>query len=185
MIKGVAVMITLVGTGLLVGVSRRSLSRPRSHGFFRFFAFEALLCLIVLNAGHWFVRPGAPTQLVSWLLLIASLLLAIHGFYLLHAIGKPEAPDPGSAALRFESTTTLVTVGAYRFIRHPLYASLLLGAWGTVLKHPSLLTVMLGATVTALLVATAKVEEAENLVRFGDPYREYMARTRSFIPFVL
>jgi len=185
MTNAVAVIIILVGSGFLVAFSWRSLSRPRSHGFFRFFAFEGIVFLMVLNASHWFVHPGAPMQLLSWLLLMASLFLAVHGFYLLHAIGKPEAPDPGSATFHFESTTTLVTAGAYRFIRHPMYASVLFGAWGAVLKRPVPLTVTLGVIVTALLVATAKAEEAENLARFGDQYREYMARTRLFIPFVI
>jgi len=169
----IAATIVLLGTGFLVAVSRRSLSRPRSHGFFRFFAFEAILWLVALNAGHWFVHPGAPRQLLSWLLLATSLLLAVHGFHLLRAVGRPATPDPAAAAFRFESTTTLVTAGAYRYIRHPLYASLLLAAWGTVLKRPSSLTVPLGLIATAFLVATAKAEEVENLARFGDPYREY------------
>ena len=38
---------------------------------------------------------------------------------------------------RFESTTTLVTAGAYRYIRHPLYESGLMLAWGAALKAPS------------------------------------------------
>ena len=181
----IAATIVLLGTGFLVAVSRRSLSRPRSHGIPRFFAFEAILWLVALNAGHWLVDPGAPRQLISWLLLAASLLLAVQGFHLLRVAGKPAAPGPASADFRFESTTALVTRGAYRYIRHPLYASLLLATWGTVLKRPSSLTVLLGFVATAFLVATARAEEAENLARFGGQYREYMARTRRFIPFVV
>jgi protein-S-isoprenylcysteine O-methyltransferase Ste14 len=35
------------------------------------------------------------------------------------------------------------------------------------------------------LAATAKVEEREDVARFGDEYREYMRRTRRFVPFVV
>ncbi len=118
------------------------------------------------------------------MLLTVSLFLAIHGFRLLSLLGRPATPARDSPTYRIENTTTLVTVGAYRYIRHPLYASVLFGAWGAALKAPSPLSIVLGLVATAFLVATAKAEEAENLARFGDAYREYMARTRRFIPFV-
>ena len=125
-----------VGTVSLVALSWRSLGNVRSHGFFRFLAFETILCLVVLNAPHWFDRPMAPMQLVSWTLLASSLLLAIHGFHLLRVTGKPASPPSNSALYRIENTTVLVTVGAYRYVRHPLYASALLGTSGAVLKAP-------------------------------------------------
>jgi protein-S-isoprenylcysteine O-methyltransferase Ste14 len=180
----ISIVIIGLGTASLVALSWRSFPRPRSHGFFRFFAFEAILCLIVLNAPHWFSRPGAPRQLLSWVLLAISFFLAIHAFHVLRLLGKPATPAPGSPAYRFENTTTLVTVGAYRYIRHPLYGSALFGAWGTALKVVSPLSIALGVIATVLLVATAKAEEAENLDRFGGAYREYMGGTRLFIPFL-
>lgn len=42
-------------------------------------------------------------------------------------------------------------------------------------------TTQLGAT--GFLLATAKVEEAENIGYFGTAYRAYMKRTKMFIPF--
>jgi protein-S-isoprenylcysteine O-methyltransferase Ste14 len=41
----------------------------------------------------------------------------------------------------------------------------------------------LGATV--FLVATAKVEEAENRLYFGSAYDVYVRQSKMFIPFVL
>lgn len=35
-------------------LSRRSLGETRSHGFYRFFAFEALAGLVLLNTPRWF-----------------------------------------------------------------------------------------------------------------------------------
>lgn len=180
------ISITIIGWGTasLVALSWRSLAYSRSHGFFRFFAFEAILWLVVLNAPHWFSRPAAPRQLFSWVLLASSLFLALQGFHLLHVLGKPITPAPGSPIYRIENTTTLVTVGAYRYIRHPLYASALFGAWGAALKTVSPLSIALGVIATVFLVATAKAEERENIVRFGSAYREYIGRTRRFIPFL-
>lgn len=184
MAKLIASGILAVGSILLVALSWRSFRPRRLHGFFRFFAFEAILCLVVLNARHWFSRAGTPRQLVSWLLLGVSFSLAIHGFHYLRLFGKPQAPTPGAPTYRFENTTVLVTAGAFRYIRHPLYASLLFGVWGAVLKAVSLPSVGLGIIATAFLAATAKAEEAESVDRFGSSYRQYMSRTRRFIPFV-
>jgi protein-S-isoprenylcysteine O-methyltransferase Ste14 len=102
----------------------------------------------------------------------------LHGFYLLRVIGQPE-PE-GS----FEDTTTLVTVGAYKYIRHPLYSSLLFLAWGIFFKNVSLLTTLLAVVATVSLVATARVEEQENVAKFGDSYTAYMQQTKMFVPFL-
>jgi protein-S-isoprenylcysteine O-methyltransferase Ste14 len=37
---------------------------------------------------------------------------------------------------------------------------------------------------TAFLIATAKVEEVENLSKFGADYAAYMKTTKMFIPFL-
>mgnify|MGYP001819855295 FL=1 len=83
-----------------------------------------------------------------------------------------------------EKTTALVTVGAFKYIRHPLYSSLLFGTWGIFFKGPSLLAGILALTVTTFLLATAKVEEAENIRFFGAAYQTYMKQTKMFIPFL-
>ena len=165
-----------VVTAGIVFVSRRSLRNPHSHGFFRFFAFESILVLILLNLEHWFSDPFSALQIVSWLLLLASIILAVNGFYLLHKIGRPKAG--------IENTTTLVVVGAYKYIRHPLYTSLLLLGWGVFFKNPSLLSSILVVATSIFLIATARTEEAENLHKFGNDYTVYMKRTKMFIPFL-
>lgn len=156
--------------------SRRDLLHPNRHGFYRFFAYEAILGLLLLNLQGWFDDPLSPRQIVSWALLIASLGLAVHGFYLLKVIGQPEGP--------IENTTRLVIVGAYRFIRHPLYASLILFAWGACLKHVTWVNFALALAATALLYLTGRSEEQENLARFGQEYADYIHKTRMFIPFI-
>lgn len=160
---------------LFLWYSWNSLRSSRNHGFFRFFAFEGILILVLLNVDYWFHQPFCLRQILSWLLLVTSAALAIHGFYLLHIVGKPRQ--------NFEDTTELVKVGAYRFIRHPLYASLLAGAWGVSLKHISITSAVVVLLVTIFLYATAKVEEKENLQKFGDAYRDYMKNSRMFFPF--
>ncbi|MGD0014485.1 MAG: isoprenylcysteine carboxylmethyltransferase family protein [Bryobacteraceae bacterium] len=176
-------MFVAASAGILM-LSWRSLRAPRSHGFYRFFAFEALLALILLNSPRWFREPLSGRQIVSWLLLAASLGLAIEAFRLLHKIGRPARRETRGANLGFENTTTLVTVGAYRFIRHPMYASLLALTWGACLKHPSAPSAGLALAASGFLLATAITEERENLAQFGTAYADYMRTTRRFIPFL-
>jgi protein-S-isoprenylcysteine O-methyltransferase Ste14 len=146
---------------------------------------EAILALIIVNASAWFDDPFTPRQLISWLLLLGSLVLAVHGFVLLHRLGKPRAANDESADFAFEKTTTLVRSGAYKYIRHPLYASLLLLAWGAFLKNAKLTALLLAVCATTFLVATSLAEEKENLVRFGEAYVTYAKTTKRFIPFLI
>lgn len=179
MVKWIVFAVASLG---IVFLSWKSLPKPQSHGFYRFFAFELLLVLLLSNIGYWFKAPYSILQLISWVFLWVSLFLAIYGFYLLRVIGKPRGAVQGSSDLGFENTTNLVTIGAYRYIRHPLYTSLLLFAWGVFFKQPTLLNGILALGVSAFLTATAKTEEKENLARFGEAYSRYRKTTRMFIP---
>jgi len=168
----------------LAYVSRASLLKPRSHGFYRFLAWEGILALALLNVGVWFRHPFSWHQLISWALLAIAAFLVIHGAFLLRLMGKPDERRNETPMIAFEKTTTLVTAGAYRYIRHPLYSSLLFLAWGIFFKDPSLPGGLLGIAVTLALVVTARVEEAEDIRFFGQPYRDYMRRTKMLIPFL-
>ena len=145
-----------------------------SHGFWRFLAFECLYGLVLLQTEVWFSEPFSAHQVISWVFLGGSLVLAIHGFTLLLKIGKPVE--------NIEQTTVLITVGAYRYIRHPLYCSLLLGALGVLCKSFTVLTAFLTLASCACIIATAVFEERENLERFGPAYASYRERTWMFIP---
>ncbi len=130
------IVFVIVSAGL-AWMSHSSLRDTRSHGFYRFFAFESVLALILLNCDYWFSEPFAPHQVASWLLLTVSLFLVIHGYRLLRRVGKPDSERKDPLLMGVEKTTELVTVGAYRYIRHPLYSSILLGTWGVFFKQPS------------------------------------------------
>jgi protein-S-isoprenylcysteine O-methyltransferase Ste14 len=174
-----------IGSGILIWISRASLLQPRSHGFYRFFAWEAILALFLLNVGFWFRDPFAWHQLLAWTLLFTSIIPLVFGVQALRARGKPTAnrkDDP--SLLAFEKTTQLVTTGVYRYIRHPLYSSLLLLAWGIFFKLPSWFSGILVITATVFLVLTAQADEAECTDFFGPQYQDYMKKTRRFIPFL-
>lgn len=181
----ISIIVFIIGSVAIIWVSRASLRYPRSHGFPRFFAFESIFALIIINAPHWFPYPIAIQEMVSWLFLVLSIVFVVWGVVLLRRSGKSMSPSEESPTFEWEDTETLVTNGIYRFIRHPMYSSLLFLAWGALLKSVTTSTLILTGIATLALVVTAKVEEAENLIRFGEEYRNYMQRTRLFVPFLL
>ena len=178
------VIVFIVASVGIAWVSRASLRNFRSHGFYRFFAWEAILALILINLDYWFYAPLSIHQIISWLLLIISSFLVIYGAQLLRLVGKPDSQRNDPSLIGIEKTTELVTVGAYRYIRHPIYSSLLFGAWGMFFKHPSWVGVSLAVITTFFVTMTAKIEEAENIRFFGVAYQSYMKQTKMFLPFV-
>src|SRR5664280_1677107 len=82
-----------------------SLRFKRYHGIARFFAFESVFILVLLNYRVWFANPFSPPQLVSWILLILSAYVVITGYMLLKRKGKPDS--------NFENTSLLVKSGIY------------------------------------------------------------------------
>lgn len=180
----VRVMVFFVLTILFVIVSRRSLLNPRSHGFYRFFAFEGITFLALHNHPVWFNDPFSFQQCISWLCLFVSIVLVVRGLRSLVLIGGNRVRHDAPENLTFENTQNLVQNGLYQYIRHPMYTSLLLLAWGAFLKHISTETAVVVALVSVSLFLTAKVEERENIRFFGPQYCDYQRRSKMFLPFI-
>jgi protein-S-isoprenylcysteine O-methyltransferase Ste14 len=168
----------------LVTISRASLRHSRSHGFYRFIAWEAILAGVLFNLDGWFRNPFSWHQMISWALLVISLYLLIHSLVLLKRAGGQDTQRESDELLEFEKTTRLVTEGIYRYIRHPMYSSLLFLAWGGFFKSPSWVDGLIVSVATLALLATAHTEEAEDLRYFGEAYEEYMRRSKRFIPYI-
>jgi protein-S-isoprenylcysteine O-methyltransferase Ste14 len=178
-------LIFIVASVFITVISWKSLHNPRSHGFYRFFAWETILALFILNVDFWFINPFAWNQLIAWFLLFACLIPLISGVQSLLTRGKPAVQrESDPSLLAFEKTTTLVTNGIYKYIRHPLYSSLFLLTWGIFFKSPSLSGIALAIPATFFLVATAKADETECIQFFGDQYQEYIKHTKMFIPYI-
>ena len=183
-LTAVKLVVFVLGTAVLVVVSRASLTVPCSHGFPRFFAWEAILALLLLNIGGWFRAPFAWHQMISWPLLVISAVLVVAGLRTLQQKGRPDGRRDEVPLVGVEKTTTLIRSGVYHYIRHPLYSSLLFLAWGIFFKAPSWWGVGLALVATLCLVLTARIEEAENIRFFGEAYRLYMRQTKMFIPYL-
>jgi protein-S-isoprenylcysteine O-methyltransferase Ste14 len=171
------ILIFLIGSVLIILFSWFiSLREKRYHGIPRFFVFEGLLLLGLLQGPVWFKDPFSFHQMVSWILLFISIyyIIAAMTLYHRHASHGPN----------FENSTRLVTTGLYRYIRHPMYGSLLFLGWGMFLKAVNPFSIALIIMITVALFFTCKVEEKEMLRKFGEAYITYRARTKMFIPFI-
>jgi len=176
--------IFLVVTTIFIIISRRSLCNPKAHGFYRFFAFEGIAILVLYNNPLWFNDPFSFRQCLSWLLLLLSIALVVRGVDLLKRIGGHSQRSNCPENLPFENTQNLVQHGLYSYIRHPMYTSLLLLAWGAFLKRVDGVTIVAVVVVSLALFCTAKVEEQENFKFFGADYLDYCTRSKMFIPFI-
>ena len=173
----IEILITISATLLIIWFSWYiSIREKRFHGIWRFFSFESILLLVILNYRIWFTDPFSVNQIISWLFLILSLLMALIGFGLLRSKGKAEGT--------FENTTRLITSGIYRYIRHPLYLSLLLLGTGAMMKDPGLIQCLIGGINAIAVYLTARAEEGEMIQRFGDQYMQYKRKSKMFIPFI-
>lgn len=169
-------------SGVLIYLSRKPLRDRSAHGFTRFFAWEAILALLVWNAPVWHDDLFSVRQIASWVLLFTSPMIAILGLRALKAVGKTSELRQDEGLYAFEKTERLVTTGIFAFIRHPMYTALILLAWGAYLKGVNLWTTGLVLFATLAIWLTATRDEAECRAYFGEAYAEYMASTKRFVP---
>jgi protein-S-isoprenylcysteine O-methyltransferase Ste14 len=170
--------VLITGTILIIIFSWfLSIKYKRYHGIARFFAFESVFILILLNYKVWFTNPFSLLQIISWVLLVFSAYVVITGYLLLKRKGKPDN--------NFENTSLLVKSGIYEYIRHPLYFSIFLFGTGVMLKDPKPVPLCLGVITLIAVYITARIEEKEMIAKFGDEYKLYMKETKMFIPFIV
>lgn len=123
----------------------------------------------------WAALPVHPT--IRWLGVAAGLGCAGLMYWTLSSLGRNLTDT-----VITRQNATLVTHGPYRWVRHPFYvtAALLMGSV-TLLTANGLIGASSLLVLLLLAVRTPK-EEQMLLERFGDAYRDYMARTGRFLP---
>jgi protein-S-isoprenylcysteine O-methyltransferase Ste14 len=131
-----------------------------------------VIATVSLFTRHGLFATGAPLvagQVAAGLLMLwARLTFGVRSF---HAGANPTEGG-------------IVTRGPYRFVRHPIYAAILLFVWAGIASHVDAINLGLGAGIT--LAIAARIATEERLLGETYPeYREYAARTPRVIPFVL
>ena len=116
---------------------------------------------------------GHPLQWLGLALVAGGMLLVLAG---LVALGRALTPFPHP-----REGAQLVRRGAYRLVRHPVYAGLLVGAFGWALAWLSVAGVVFSALLVAFFDRKARREERWLRSRFPE-YAAYAERVRRFIP---
>jgi protein-S-isoprenylcysteine O-methyltransferase Ste14 len=168
----------------IVFISRRSLFSFINHGLYRFVAWECILWLAISNIFYWYKDMLSVNQIISWILLVLALYTVISGISIIKRSGKTDSLRDNSL-FEFEKTSKLIQTGIFKYIRHPLYASLILLTWGIFFKHVGYFLLFISVLSSLALLLTALIEERENIRYFGEKYRDYMKKTWMFFPYIL
>jgi protein-S-isoprenylcysteine O-methyltransferase Ste14 len=169
----------------IIILSWRTLFDIRSHGFYRFFSWECIAWLLTSNYKFWFENAFSVRQIFSWIFLFLGAYLVIAGVIMLKKAGKPKKTREEELLFEFEKTSQLVDTGIFKYIRHPLYSSLIFLTWGIFLKNLTTQLIIVSVLSTVFLYFTAIFDEKECIKYFGEKYREYMKQTKRFIPFLI
>ncbi len=79
---------------------------------------------------------------------------------------------------------TLVTTGAYAYVRHPLYSAEIVIVLGMILQYQQPWALIMGGAVIVLQVIRSLYEE-QVLARAFPEYADYRTRTKRFIPGII
>jgi len=133
-----------------------------------FSGFEGHLWATMLsNLGILPLESGVALVMVTSTVLIGTGLI-------LMAIGWREV---------YFSKGRLVVTGLYSRVRHPQYTGFILVLIGFIIQWPTIITLIMFPFLVYMYYRLTKREEKEMIERFGDEYREYMKRSRMFLPF--
>jgi len=102
-------------------------------------------------------------------------------WYSIHVLGKYF-----TVVVAIQPGQTIISNGPYHFLRHPSYSGALLTILGFGLALTNWLSILAALFFAAIGYSyRIAVEERTLLASLGDPYREYMKRTKRIIPFVI
>lgn len=134
-------------------------------------ATQFLLIALIMLAG-----PLWPTHWSLHGMMVLGGVIALWAFLAL-GLGNirafPEVPQHG----------WLVVHGPYRWVRHPMYTSVLVITLAWTVEHPLPFRVALWIGLVVTLWIKLRYEEQLLLIRFPS-YEEYRLRTKRLIPFL-
>src|SRR5262249_20746483 len=142
-----------------------------------------VLALQIEVATH--VVPNAGPHILN-----TSALMGFSGFVLCTvgvglAIGARACLGLGWAApISSKEQRDLVTTGPYAFVRHPMYGGLLLAMLGSAIGQ-SVFWLLPLIVYGPRFIRSARCEENFLIEQYSERYRDYMRRTKMFLPFVI
>ncbi len=130
------------------------------------------ILMVFLLSGPWFSQ-----HIISLLIQIIGLFLGIWAIWSMRRSRLNIAPC-------VRKGSNLIQDGPYRFLRHPMYLSILLFFAPLLTESPSPLRVVSFIALIPGLFIKLNFEEKRLLEHFGLHYSLYMNKTWKFIPFI-
>jgi protein-S-isoprenylcysteine O-methyltransferase Ste14 len=150
--------------------SKRVIESVQFLGALAAFAAAAALRPAALPGASWLFWIGVAVM-------IAGSLLRRHCWKMLG--------ESFTGAVIVKTGQSVVERGAYRYVRHPSYTGGTLLFVGIGVALANWLSIVLLLLSSAVVYAyRVRIEEAALVSVIGEPYREYMTRTKRFVPFV-
>ena len=178
----VVFLFAFVREGRVIKGSFASTPSEQDAGTFRALVIGSPLSLfaaIAASFSPWLTIPyPAAAVMLGTALLIAGAVLRRYCF---NALGKSF-----TGTVIVAKDQAIVQHGPYRWVRHPSYTAAFLMFIGVGLALGSWISVAILFVAHCFLYGLrVAVEERALLDTLGEPYREYMSRTKRFIPFVI
>jgi len=150
---------------------------PRGEGWLALQVIAMVSVALAYGASPDRSTPGPPTWAIGWVGLLVGAVLVIGGSTRLSQAGSFDVlPKP-------RADGELVEAGAYRFVRHPIYAGLIVGGLGLALLRGSVPTLLATLVLAVILDVKRRREEDWLLTRFPS-YADYRRRVKALIPLI-
>jgi len=134
---------------------------------------------IVLLAAEAAIQQGVP-RIQFW-----ALPLLAWGYLQYRLIGNYRSREGGGGPGLSIPPERLVTGGPYRFCRNPMYLGHLIFLAGLAFALDSWLAAAVLVFHAAWFDRRVRDDEGRLTALFGDPYREYLARVKRWVPGLL
>ena len=121
-------------------------------------------------------RQTSVLDIIGIVITIAGLLIAI--------VARKALADNWSSDVELKKDHKLITKGAYKYVRHPIYTGITLMGVGSIIVDQSLLVTLFYLGMVAFLIYKMKKEEKLLLKHFPKEYPGYMKKTKALIPFI-
>jgi len=149
--------------GWLIPVARKRIT----HEIYMSCGIGIYFSLIVMG-WIWKNVDIYPLLYIGYTVIVLGVALVIPAFISLKHKGKPESG--------WEHATELIKSGVYGIVRHPLCLGCAIAMIGIMLVIQSVPSTILGLVAIFCFWMASWKEDAFNIEKFGDEYREYMER---------
>ena len=131
--------------------------------------------------GSFFGQRFLPENDILYFAGLAVLVFGVYwAFWARHTLGSN-----WSGRVTIKEDHELITVGPYKFVRHPIYTGVLFSYAGTTLAFGQVGNLFAIAVMLTVFAHKIRLEERVLDQHFGAKYAEYRRGTKALIPLVL